>query len=129
MHSSHSLTNPMSSIGQQGMSFGSYPTNLPLNPHYKKDVVLNPVWWEAVMNNANNIELEKGPRVSHSHLLLSKLSFENLCLSFHFLFSWHYLWACVLWFTSEKLQVAAWSHLTSQCRAGGCARLWLVIMS
>ena len=39
----------MSSIVQQDTNFGLYPTS-PWNPHYKKDLVSNPAWWEAWIN-------------------------------------------------------------------------------
>ena len=41
---------PMTTIVKLRTSLGSCPTFLFQTPHYKKDLVLNPVWWEVATN-------------------------------------------------------------------------------
>ena len=51
-HQAHiALSEPMTSIVQQGSSLGSCPTSLFLNPYYKRTFVSSSIWWEAVTNN------------------------------------------------------------------------------
>ena len=45
------LSKPMTNIAKQTICLDSCPTFPSLKPLYKKDLVSNPLWWEATINN------------------------------------------------------------------------------